>query len=417
MAFQDPNSPAGQAVSSGAAGAFAAGGIGAAAGAAMSLANAGVQYFNQKKLNRQAQKDTQDNMRLQAALNLQQQYKSIANSTSAYKAAGLNPALAAGAPAAAGVSSAPGHAGEAGMPQTPDVAAFLQAGAQLDMLAAQKENLKENTELQKQEAREKRIKNDRETSKDSLVSSSFMSNVQAMAEATDNPFIRGFCEDFLDRIGKSDFNLGAYEAFNETFFNMSQRERDRELDYKAKEMDKKVLSMQYENGAAQALADLPKVQRLQIYRNVSLMGAQIAQLNAETSLTEDKRAAIRASIDKLGQETMSILHHDPAAMWQSGDISSLLVSLGYDGVKAASLGAGMAIGSRAAGAGAAAPKFAPPRLENIKKAKDVGMPKDTYQEIVRRAEAYSKGDPVKRAQMINKGVEFWQKNQNNPKYK
>lgn len=412
MAFQDPNSPAGAAV--------AAGGIGFAAGEAMGLANAGIQYYSQKKLNRQAQHMTQENMRLQKMLNLEQQYQSIANSTSAYKAAGLNPALATGAPAAAGVSMAPGNAGSAAMPQAPDVAALLGAGVQLDMLATQKENLKANTELQNEEAREKKIENDREQSKDSLVSSSFMSNVRAIAESTENPFIRGFCEDFLERVGESDFNLGAYEAFNETFFAMSQRERDRELDYKAKEMDKKVLSLQYDNGAAQALADMPKAQRLQIYRNVALMGAQIAQLNAETSLTDDKRAAIRASIDKLGQETMSILHHDPAAMWQSGDISSLLVSLGYEGVKAASFGAGMAAGSRltgGTGAAGAVPKFAPERSKTIKNAEGVGMPKETFLEIVRRADAYAKGDPVKRAQMINKGVDFWQKNKSNPKYK
>lgn len=411
MGYQNPDSEQGVSVLDGG---FKTSAVGMAVDEGFKLGNAAIQYYNQKALNRQAQRMTQENMRLQKKLNLEQQYQSIANSTSAYKAAGLNPALSTGAPAAAGVSMASGNAGAAALPQSPDVAAFLGAGAQLDMLAAQKENLKANTNLQEEETREKKIKNDREHSKDSLVSSSFMSNVRAIAESTENPFIRGFCEDFLERVGESDFNLGAYEAFNETFFTMSQRERDRELDYKAKEMDKKVLSLQYENGAAQALADMPKAQRLQIYRNVALMGAQIAQLNAETSLTEDKRSAIRASIDKLGQETLSILHHDPAAMWQSGDISSLLVSLGYEGVKAASFGAGVAAGSRVAGAGSGAvkagtltkPSFASPkRMESQPYGKPV--PKDVLESIREAAHATAKGDKVYEAQLFNASVKRW----------
>ena len=271
-------------------------------GKALDYVDTAIQYFNQKKLNRQAQSDTQENMQLQKDLNLQQQYDSISSYTSALRRAGLNPALASSSPIQAqGVSSAAGNAGQAAKPEN-SLPATLEAANALAHQESEIENLKANTDLQKEETREKKIKNNREVSKDSLVSASFMSNVQAIAESTDNPFIRGFCEDFLERVGEKDFNLGAYEAFNETFFNMSQRERDRELDYKAKEMDKKVLSLQYENGAAQALADMPKAQRLQIYRNVALMGAQIAQLNAETSLTEDKRAAIRASIDKLGHD-------------------------------------------------------------------------------------------------------------------
>lgn len=392
--------------------------------------NAAVQYYNQKKLNRQAQSDTQENMKLQKQLNLKQQYDSIKQYTGALRAAGLNPALASSSPIQAqGVGFAGGSSGEAAMPNN-SLPAALEAANALSLQTAQKDNLEESTrniaantdkvkaETEKVKVDTKRTSQDVQhvESRDKALSPALRSELSEMRNKTENPFMRGFLDDFLEK--NTEMDLGTLQAFNDTWFELSQRERDRELDYVAKEMDKKVLSMQYENGAAEALADMPKATRLQIYRNMALMDSQIAQLDAETSLTEDKRAAIRSSVDKMAQEVQSLLHHDPAAMWHAGDISGLGVMLGYEGIQSlahgAGFGAGVAAGSRFAGA---VPKFAPARLETIKKAKEVGMPKQTYQEIVRRAEEYSKGDPVKRAQMINKGVEFWRKNKSNPKYK
>lgn len=115
------------------------------------IGNAAIQYYNQKKLNRQAQTDTQQNMKLQKQLNLQQQFDSVRNYTSALRAAGLNPALASsGVQMAQGVSSAAGNAGQAAMPEN-SAPAYLQAYNAVAKQESEIENTKANTELQKAE--------------------------------------------------------------------------------------------------------------------------------------------------------------------------------------------------------------------------------------------------------------------------
>lgn len=115
------------------------------------LGNAAIQYYNQKKLNRQAQTDTQQNMKLQKQLNLQQQFDSVRNYTSALRAAGLNPALASsGVQMAQGVTSAAGNAGQAALPEN-NAPAYLQAYNAIAKQESEIENTKANTELQKAE--------------------------------------------------------------------------------------------------------------------------------------------------------------------------------------------------------------------------------------------------------------------------
>lgn len=329
-----------------------------AAAAGEKVFDTALQYYSQKNLNRQQQANYQKNLKLAAALDITNQRKAIEQSTQALRNAGLSPVLAAsGNFSAPAVSAAMGTAGQmsmsgASLPQQ------MKADDQREILEDTKENLKSQTQLNKAAASKAQAEADSTNlnvkhgkSFDTALAPALVSIIDEMKESTDNPFMKGFLEDFVNN--NPDVDLGTLKAFNETWFNLSQRERDRELDFIAKEMDKKVLSMQYSNGAAEALADMPKAQRLQIYRNMALMDSQIASLDAETSLTEDKRNAIRASIQKLGQETLSILHHDPAALWQAGEISSLGVMLGYEGIKAAAngvgFGLGAAVGSRVGG--------------------------------------------------------------------
>lgn len=378
MAFQDPSSPAGAAV--------AAGGIGFAAGEAMSLANAGIQYYNQKKLNRQAQKMTQENMRLQAALNLEQQYKSIANSTSAYKAAGLNPALAAGAPAAAGVSMAPGNAGAAGMPASPDVAGLMSAGAQLDMLATQKENVKENTNLQKEEAREKKIENDRKESEDWFYRQHLPDFIVHLEKQTDDEFTLGWLDAVRDESKNLIFDKGTVDAFGKIFFDMTRQERFKALDELTNEMDVTVMRMQLNNGTAAALADLPKANRKLIYKNMLKMDAEIARFNAETrNVQEDtkffkeRREQTAATVAKLGQETLAILHGDKVALYDAGEIGALGLTLGFDAVSNFANGAGFGTGIAVAGklAGAKSSGASLSSLPSVGKGRSIkGLPDD-----------------------------------------
>ena len=110
-------------------------------------------YYMQKNLNRQAQANTVKNMKLGAELNAQQAYRAIAQSTSALKAAGLNPALATqGNFTATGVSNPAGTASSAPVGNAPDFAASLLAGKQVALLDAEKRNLEAQTKERESQA-------------------------------------------------------------------------------------------------------------------------------------------------------------------------------------------------------------------------------------------------------------------------
>ena len=399
--------------------------------------NAAVQYYNQKKLNRQAQSDTQENMKLQKQLNLKQQYDSIKQYTGALRAAGLNPALASSNPIQAqGVGFAGGSSGEAAMPNN-SLPAALEAANALSLQTAQKDNLEEstrniaaNTDKVRAETDKIKVSTKHESqevqhveSKDKVVNTAMRSFLTEMRDSTENPFI----SDFLDSVLASNesFDVGSLHGFSDMFFDFSRDERERELDYIAKEVDKRVMSGRYEdNNSMEALIRQPYDERMRLYKSMALMDMQIYSLGQEASLTPKKKALMETQAANLRQQTQSIYHSDPAAMWNAGDYGSYVNRLVNEGLEQAAhgfgFGSGVAFGSRFGGSAAgalSAPKFGSGRLETIKKAKEVGMPKETYQEIVKRAESYSNGDPVRRAQMINKGVEFWRKNKSNSKYK
>lgn len=134
---------------------------GGVVGKAFDYVDTAIQYYNQKKLNRQAQNDTQQNMKLQKQLNLEQQFDSVKTYTSALRNAGLNPALASSSPVMAqGVSSAAGNAGNAAKPDN-SFASTLEAFTAAGKQGAEIENLEANTDLQRAEAKlkEQDIKN------------------------------------------------------------------------------------------------------------------------------------------------------------------------------------------------------------------------------------------------------------------
>lgn len=375
------------------------------------IVNNAIQYYTQKNQQKQAQANTRKNMQEQQELEDESWYNRIANSTAALKAAGLSPALATGqtqgAAALTHSESMPQVSAPNGGADLVNAAMLNNSQVRLNEAAADKA---------KAEAEKVDIENKHSVNRDSALSTSARNMIVEMRDSTDNPYMRGFLDEFLDH--NQEIDLGAFTAFSDLWFGLSQKERDRELDYLSKEFDKSVLRLQFENGAARQLADMPRAQRYQIYRNMALMDAQIGQLNAETSLTEDKRNAIKASVEKLGQETLSILHHDPAAMWNAGEISSLGVMLGYDSFKDFAHGAGMAsgyavggaVGSKVAGQGvkgigSAASSLGSGTLKTASKPK--GMMPEVYADVVKRAEELSKGDPVKKAQYINMLVRHW----------
>lgn len=322
--------------------------LGGAAGFAGNLVNNAVQYYTQKNQQRQAQSNERKNMQLQSELEQQGYYNNIVRTPQALRDAGLNPAAATGMNIAAPSVSHSGNSQSVGLQanaaEIVNNAILGKSQVDLNEAAAKKANA---------EAKSTEIKNRRDNNEDKAVGSQLAMMLDEMKETTDNPFMRGFLESFLDA-NSGDMNIGTLEGFNKLWFDFTQKERDRELNHLQTEMDKAVLREQYSNGAAQALADMPRMTRLHMYTKILEMQANIGKLNAETGLTEEQKANLKASTAKLAQEVQSMLHHDPAAMYQAGDISSLLVSIGYDAIKGLATGVGFAVGARVAGKGAAA---------------------------------------------------------------
>lgn len=370
-----------------------------------------VSYYQNKNTARQAQANTRKNMQEQQELQLQGQFQSIANSASALRAAGLNPALAASGhfSAAPTVSATPAPMANPGQYHgSHDFANNLMAMTQADLAKSQTELNEAAADKAKAEASQTELENKHALSQDNALKDFARDFIAEMRDTTDNDFIGGVLDTYLEN--NPNIDIGSFQAFNETFFGLSQRERDRERNFLQTELDKKVLQMQYDSDAAQALADMPRAKRFEIYANVLQLNALVARLNSETSLTEDRRNELRAKIGKLGQETESILHHDPAAMYKQGDISSLLVGAAYDAVKAAGAGAGFALGSKVAGRAApsVSPKTAlPPKIgSGTLGKKSAEMPSSQLERIQRRARQIS-DDPVRQAQYIDKAVRNW----------
>lgn len=372
-----------------------------------------IQYHNQKALNEQAQRNYERNLRLQQKLNLQSSFQQVANSTAALRAAGISPVVATGANFSAPATTAPMQSSSAAMPNF-DVVNGVNAGigallakGQSDLMSANERKLNADAEAQE-------IQNERERNRDTATNIAGHAMLQEMLATTDSPFTRGLLEAYLDE-ADGNFDVGRLRAFSETFFDLSQRERDRELDFLAKEQDKLVLQKQFDNDAATALADMPRALRYQLYKNVALLNAQIGSLENQTPSKEEFDKKYAAEISKTSQEVQSILHHDPAAMWQAGDITSLLVTTGVEAVGSFANGAGLAAGmatvrgfgaSGAVGAG------------GVKAAKDVvkvfkrpsGMSPENYSKVVAKAKELANGDKVKEAQLINRLVKHWQDN-------
>lgn len=322
---------------------------GIAAGA--STSNGFASYYTDKNLHRQAQADTQKNMRLAAEL----EQESIRNSTVNLRAAGLSPALATGSTGVTvGSPASPVVAGSGKFDYSGVAPAMLEGlgkKAEIENTESATKVNEANTQKLAEETREKKIQNDREESRNRIISEQVDSYLNEMKDRTDDPFIRGLIESVQRGEGIRD--VGALHGFSELFFDFSQRERDRELDYIAKEMDKEVLRRQFEEDTLTALAKRPYDERIALYKRVALMNMQIYSLASEASLTENKRELMQKQVKHLEQEIQSMYHRDPAAMYQAGDTSALVVGASYEAIMRAAdgfgFGSGAALASRFGG--------------------------------------------------------------------
>lgn len=382
--------------------------VAAGVAAAGATGNGVLSYYTDKNLHRQAQADTQKNMVL--ASHLEQQ--SIRNYTSNLRAAGLNPALATGAqPVTVGSPASPAVAGSGKFDYSSVAPAFLEGlgkKAEIENTESATEVNEANAQKLEEETREKKIQNDREESRDRIISEQVDNYLNEMKDRTDDPFIRGLIESVQRGEGIRD--VGALHGFCDLFFDFSQRERDRELDYIAKEMDKEVLRRQFEEDTLTALAKRPYDERIALYKRVALMNMQIYSLAADASLTENKRELIQKQVEHLEQEVQSMYHRDPAAMYQAGDTSALVVGASYEAIVRAADGFGFGTGAALASRlGGRAPGAMKTRL-------DVGEARAARQTEVFR-QAMKKGEQPKQLEVARLRKELEQMKSNEKYFK
>lgn len=320
------------------------------------MASSAVQYYNQKRLNRQAQTDTQQNMRLQKELNLQQQFDSVKTYTSALRAAGLNPALASSSPVQAqGVSSSAGNAGQAAKP-TPNLPAALEAANNLKQQESQIENTRANTELQRAETalKDQEVQNrkqdvtesqsrvtlnekqsemlteliqkygteslilgteyDRMLNEDSVAHAALMEFCDRKIAGSTSEADRDFWSSLraIGRKGKfTSAALMAMKLFSETWNSLDETETE----VGARAILRFVQTLQASDDEY-----LETVARLPVYQAKLIFGQTAEAFQNAAFRKAYRKDLLPAEADKLEEDVRIQKHNDPAGMLEDGDL-------------------------------------------------------------------------------------------------
>lgn len=325
--------------------------LGVGAGAA--VGSDAISYYANKSLARQAQANTQKNMRLQVELEDQSQANRILRYPQLLKRAGINPALAMNSVSQLG-ASAVSHSEAPAHMETESLSNSLLAGKQLEMQTAETDLLEAQTRKTEAEADKLSQEVAHNDTRDFFINSKLFKVLENIRDESQDEFTREFVQSWLDDNSSTGENLrfdyGALDAFEKIFFGLERSKRSHEIEELTNFFDRKVMSMQLENGAAAAVANLPKDQRKLMYKTMMQMDATISKLASDVTLNDEQKKALQAQVLKYGQEIQSMLHNDPVAMYNSGDIGSLMVKLGFDGAVSAAhgvgFGAGYAVGQK-----------------------------------------------------------------------
>lgn len=370
-----------------------------------------IQYYTNKNSQKQAQANTRKNMQEQVGLEDSSWYNRIAKSTQALKAAGLSPALMTGQTQGAATA-------------TPTASPMPQVGqpsSQADLLNSMMLN-KSQQELNEAaakkanaEAEEISLKNEHTLNKDYFINTHLGQVLENLRDNAEDEFTRGFAESFINENRSAGNNIrfdqGALDAFKSIFYDMERSKRVHFIEELTNHFDRKVMSMQLDNGAAAALANLSKDQRRLIYKQMLQMDASIAKLQSDVTLNDKQKQFLESQISRTGQEIQSMLHSDPVAMYNSGDIGDLAVKLGFEGttqfLHGVGFGTGMAVGSKLVpGSKGSSVPFDVPKFGS-KSADPSVMPKNVFEQIKNSAAKQANGDKVYEARLIDASVRRW----------
>lgn len=375
------------------------------------LVDTGIQYFTNKNSQKQAQANTRKNMAEQVGLEDSSWYNRIAKSTQALKAAGLSPALATGQ--AQGAAAATPTASP--MPQVDKPSSQADFINSLSLNDSQKELNEAAARKANAEADEISLKNEHALSKDYFINTHLGHVLENLRDNAEDEFTRGFAESFINEnrsVGNNiKFDQGALDAFKSIFYDMERSKRAHYIEELTSHFDRKVMSMQLENGAAAAVANFSKDKRRLIYKQMLQMDASISKLQSDVTLNDKQKEFLESQISRTGQEIQSMLHSDPVAMYNSGDIGDLAVKLGFEGTSqflhGVGFGTGMAVGSKLVpGSKGSSVPFDVPKFGS-KSADSSVMPRNVFEQIKKSAAKQANGDKVYEARLIDASVRRW----------
>lgn len=310
--------------------------------AASDAVKTGMQYYANKNLQRQDQANYRKNLELAAALDITNQRKAIEQSVTAFRNAGLSPALAAnGNFSAPAVSAALGNT-SVGMPGT-DLGSIMSANNQRELLDVQKENIRSQTNAnnaaanksnaEAEEAEQRKIGGERENLRqsdyDKTINESMREYYKVMAkDESKSPAER----EYYDALANStnDYSRGVLQAQREfaTYIN--------ELDEYQKEavlraLTVKITKMQLKDEPTlEALAFAPKTLQ-------NKMIAETADAWSSKKWRDWQRESLGpAQAELLGTESAVKRHSDFVGMVDDGNyfgaamylLPSLLTGIG-----------------------------------------------------------------------------------------
>lgn len=324
------------------------GGAGAFAG---NLVNNAIQYYTQKNQQRQAQANTQKNMRLQQQLEDESWNNRIVNSTAALKAAGINPALAAGATQG---SAAVSHSENMPQVSAPSggadiVNAAMLTASQRDLNEAAAEKARADAQLSKQEVENKQqdikesesrivLNNQQQSmlvdlskkyqteslilgteysrmlSEDSVAHHALMDYCnRRIADPSLTESQRDFWTAFRAIGARNKFDVGSLMAMNLYSLAWNSIE-DYEREVAARAILKQVQDLQVKDeGIIEVLANMPAYQANLIFGQTAeaLQNAEFRKAYRKDLLPSEK--------DKLDEDVRVQKHNDPAGMLKDGD--------------------------------------------------------------------------------------------------
>lgn len=322
-----------------------------ASGIAGNLVNNAIQYYTQKNQQRQAQANTQKNMRLQQELEDESWYNRIVKSTQALKEAGINPALAAGATQGAAAVS---HSENMPQVSAPSGGADLVNSAMLvssqrDLNEASAEKARAEAQLSKQEIENKKqeveesesrvqlnsqqqsmlvdlskkyqteslilgTEYSRMLSEDSVAHHALMDYCnRKIADPSLSESQRDFWTAFRAVGARGRFDVGALMAmrlYSEAWNSVEEYERE----VAARAILKQVQDLQVKDeGIIEVLANMPVYQASLIFGQTAeaLQNAEFRKAYRKDLLPSEK--------DKLDEDVRVQKHNDPAGMLKDGD--------------------------------------------------------------------------------------------------